>query len=574
MLISVVCGTYNRLSSLKEMLTSIETTIPETVPYEVVVVDNASTDGTWDWLSKQGDRFNLQLMDMGSPVGAIRAFTEGAYTARGKYVLLATDDILFPDNAIMTAFTHLEDNPKCGAVAFAHNKRRDKYKVDVHPVRDKNDEVIPYPYPQISLVRKSVGDKCGWWGGRHNTMKTAFTYGGDNYLGAQIIEHGFSVDAVEGARNIERVFNDEPRKMNADKHKADADLFFSIFPNRPQLKVVPQLPLEGKRLRIMYVNAFTPGDTVQKRNKRGLREALSRVGVVWEVDYKAHGKQAPEYLCAVAKAFKPHLILMQVHKTNVIDGVVIRAMRNEAPKAIIVNRIGDVYGDLHLQGKQLQTWQQCDALLVVNASTIEKLRNAGVNAFYWAHSYESVDEPLPDMPTHDVVFLGNGYDEFRKQLGQHLRDIPYNAGIYGAGHIVKSDGNTHYDFAKGRSLYANAKIAISDQHFRAYAYTSNRFWEIMVGGGALILHQQTDGFDELTGLKDGIHYASWADFDDLKNQIAYWLADENQKRRKQIVRNAKRQADTNHSFDARVKELLTEIIPNVAKSKAKANDVA
>ncbi len=567
-LISIVCGTYNRLNTLKEMLDSIEATIPPTIPYEIVIVDNASTDGTWQWLTEQSDRFNLVLLDMGKPVGAVKAFTEGAYKASGKYVLLATDDITFPENAIMTALAHIEDNPKCGAVAFAHDKQRHGFFADTHRVRDLQGNVMDYPYPQISLVRKSIGDKCGWWGGRHDIMKDAFTYGGDNFLGAQLVEHGYSVNVVMGARNIERVFEDEPRQMNRARHKEDAELYYKCFPRFPQLKLIPDLPLESRQIRIMYVNHFSQGNERQRKNKRGLREALARIGLVWEVDYTSYGKQAPENLCAITKAFQPHLILMQVHKADIINNVAIRAMRNEAPNTIIVNRIGDVYDKLHLDTQQSSAWRELDALLVVNGSVIDKCWQAGIKAYHWSHSYETVDT-LPDMPAHDVVFLGNGYDQFRKQLGATLNSLPYDVGIYGGGHTVPTKGNTHYDFAQGRGLYANAKIAISDQHFNAYAYTSNRFWEIMAGGGALILHQKTDGFDKLTGLSEGTHYIAWSDFNDLKQKIAYWLADENQNRRRQIVRNAKRQADSNHSFDARVKQLLMEILPNVAKAQTK-----
>lgn len=565
-LVSIVCGTYNRLNSLKAMLDSIETTIPDSIPYEVVIVDNASTDGTWQWLTTQSERFNLTLMDMGKPVGAIKAFTEGAYKASGQYVLLATDDIQFPPYAITRAISHLEESTNCGAVAFAHNKRRDQFKVDLHPVQTEDGKRKSYPYPQISLVRKWLGDMCGWWGGRHTIMQNAFTYGGDNFLGASIIEQGYSIDAVEGCNNLESVFEDEPRKMNVEKHKVDAELFHSCFPNLPTLRTTPQANNpDVRKMRILYLNQFTPKDAIQRKNKRGLKEALQRVGHTWEVDYVAFGKQAPELLCAITRAWQPHLILMQVHRTDIINGAVIRAMRNEAPHTVIVNRIGDVYADLHMQDKQLQAWQQCDGLLVCNAKVIEPLQALGVPAFYWAHSFESVDDPLPDMPAHDVVFLGNGYDEFRKHLGLELKSLQCDVGLYGKGHIVDTNGKTHYDFSAGRSLYKNAKIAISDQHFQAYAYTSNRFWEILGAGGALILHQKTDsGIDEMTGLKEDTHFVTWTDIDDLKRKIHYWLQDSNQERRCEIVRNAHRQAQ-NHSFDARVKQLLLEIIPQLAE---------
>ena len=67
---------------------------------------------------------NLILMMIAQPalMGAIRAFDEGAAAARGEYVILANDDIVFAKGAIIRALIHLERTPTCGAVAFADNR--------------------------------------------------------------------------------------------------------------------------------------------------------------------------------------------------------------------------------------------------------------------------------------------------------------------------------------------------------------------------------------------------------------------------------------------------------------------
>jgi hypothetical protein len=48
-MLSIVTPTYNRLPALQECLRAI-TAEMEPYPAEVIVVDDASTDGTWDWL--------------------------------------------------------------------------------------------------------------------------------------------------------------------------------------------------------------------------------------------------------------------------------------------------------------------------------------------------------------------------------------------------------------------------------------------------------------------------------------------------------------------------------------------
>ena len=53
-LISVVLGTYNRLSFLKLTIESIRKELKE-FAYEIFVVDGGSDDGTLEWLLQQKD---------------------------------------------------------------------------------------------------------------------------------------------------------------------------------------------------------------------------------------------------------------------------------------------------------------------------------------------------------------------------------------------------------------------------------------------------------------------------------------------------------------------------------------
>jgi glycosyltransferase involved in cell wall biosynthesis len=53
-IVSVVLGTYNRLSFLKSTIASIRASQFDQ-PYEIIVVDGGSTDGTLDWLVSQRD---------------------------------------------------------------------------------------------------------------------------------------------------------------------------------------------------------------------------------------------------------------------------------------------------------------------------------------------------------------------------------------------------------------------------------------------------------------------------------------------------------------------------------------
>ena len=89
---SIVIPTYNRLDFLKQALSSVWT--QTFTDYEVVVVDDGSTDRTWDWLAVQGKRIRAIRQPNRGP-GAARNF--GAREAQGNYVaLLDSDDLWFP----------------------------------------------------------------------------------------------------------------------------------------------------------------------------------------------------------------------------------------------------------------------------------------------------------------------------------------------------------------------------------------------------------------------------------------------------------------------------------------------
>ena len=71
MLISVVIPTYNRLPILRKCLNALENQffIDDIHDYEIVIVDDGSTDGTTDWL-----RNNLNLRFR---VGFIEIYVDG-----------------------------------------------------------------------------------------------------------------------------------------------------------------------------------------------------------------------------------------------------------------------------------------------------------------------------------------------------------------------------------------------------------------------------------------------------------------------------------------------------------------
>lgn len=92
MLFSVVIPTFNRRELLAEALCSVWA--QTFTDYEVIVVDDGSTDGTWDYLSSLREEIIAVRQENRGPGAARNA---GAKLARGDYVaFLDADDIWFP----------------------------------------------------------------------------------------------------------------------------------------------------------------------------------------------------------------------------------------------------------------------------------------------------------------------------------------------------------------------------------------------------------------------------------------------------------------------------------------------
>ena len=104
--ISVIIVNYNTRSILKECIESIkEKTIG--VDYEIIVVDNASSDGSCEML--RTDFPDVILIEAGGNIGFGRANNLGMKHASGKYLFLLNSDTRLLNNALLEFFRKAEE---------------------------------------------------------------------------------------------------------------------------------------------------------------------------------------------------------------------------------------------------------------------------------------------------------------------------------------------------------------------------------------------------------------------------------------------------------------------------------
>jgi glycosyltransferase involved in cell wall biosynthesis len=110
--ISVVTPTYNRRPILEKCLRALEQQVidPALVTgYELVVVDDGSTDGTQDWLRQSTAEFpHVRLVER-EHGGAGAARTYGVQVAQGDTIAFVDSDVIMPPGSIQAHAQALTD---------------------------------------------------------------------------------------------------------------------------------------------------------------------------------------------------------------------------------------------------------------------------------------------------------------------------------------------------------------------------------------------------------------------------------------------------------------------------------
>lgn len=112
--VSIIMPVFNNLQLTRQCVTALQSTIPTDLEYELITVDNASTDGTEAYLdSLEG---NLVALRNSTNLGFAKACNQGAGIARGAYLVFLNNDTIPQVGWLEGLVGFLRNHPDAGVV--------------------------------------------------------------------------------------------------------------------------------------------------------------------------------------------------------------------------------------------------------------------------------------------------------------------------------------------------------------------------------------------------------------------------------------------------------------------------
>ena len=198
-IISLIVPTFNRLPILKKCLTALEAQTFPAKHFEVIVIDDGSSDGTEAMMQQYHPRFRLQyLRQANSGTGAARR--NGLALANGEYLLLMNDDTICDPDLLeqhmrvqrdlvserWAVLGNFEYPAEAHRRAFTHFLRTSSF---MFPQIDM-EAGFPYPYSHFITCNLTIRRQAVVEAG---SFDSTYKLSEDTELGIRLFEMGYGV---------------------------------------------------------------------------------------------------------------------------------------------------------------------------------------------------------------------------------------------------------------------------------------------------------------------------------------------------------------------------------------------
>lgn len=174
--VSIVITTRNRIDDLTACIESIATANLNELCFEIIVVDDASTDATKDLDPRKLAIKNLTIIRNSSQSMMVKTRNKGAKQAKGELVLFVDDDNVIDKGMIMHLVQFADQHPEYGVIGpqmCYHPSQRPylSYQL-INLFTGKTSGILENSsreffesdgIPNVFMVRRNTLEKCGYF---------------------------------------------------------------------------------------------------------------------------------------------------------------------------------------------------------------------------------------------------------------------------------------------------------------------------------------------------------------------------------------------------------------------------
>lgn len=222
-LLSIVIPTYNESENVPILINAIESALPHSIPFEIIVVDDDSPDRTWELVEKLAlTRENLRVVRRVHKRGLSSAIFDGFSCARGDAVMVIDADLQHDEAIIPEMLKALGENAIVIGSRYVKGGLTDKWSKRRKFLSAAATKLSQYmlgvrvkdPMSGFFMLRREVFDACS---------------AGVNQRGFKLL-----MEIIHASRHTdiaEIPYTFKPRKFGASKldYKVGVDFLLSLW---------------------------------------------------------------------------------------------------------------------------------------------------------------------------------------------------------------------------------------------------------------------------------------------------------------------------------------------------------
>lgn len=245
--VSIIVLTYNNYNLNVKCIESI---LSKTAyfNYELIIVDNLSTDGTIEYLKNLESKNiqNVKIIYNEKNLGFAGGNNCAIKEATGKYIVLLNNDTIVTRGWLTSMVKHLENDPNCGMIGSVTNSIGNEAMIPVNYTNISELDAFSHLYTTIhagevyrdvdrlamfsTMIRKDILDNYGMLDDRYEVGM----FEDDDY--AMLVKAaGYDFYVVEDSF-VHHVNNASFKKLHPDEYKKIFDRNRKIFENKWDVK--------------------------------------------------------------------------------------------------------------------------------------------------------------------------------------------------------------------------------------------------------------------------------------------------------------------------------------------------